>query len=244
MTPRGALALVLHTHMPYVEGFGTWPFGEEWLWEAVAACYVPLLDVLDAAPGRVTLSVTPVLGDQLEAPGALDRCAAFLREIRPASHALDLRATSDPGERAALEHSAAAYAAAAERVAGVPGRLARARDVDLGRHPRDPAAAGDRRRRPAPARDRDRGAPGAVRRVGRRALAARVRARAVARPAAGGGGGAGGLRRPDRRARRAAAAAALRRRARCSSRSTARCWSWSGARTATRRAAPTATRTG
>ena len=32
----GALAIVLHTHMPYVEGFGTWPFGEEWLWEAVA----------------------------------------------------------------------------------------------------------------------------------------------------------------------------------------------------------------
>jgi 1,4-alpha-glucan branching enzyme len=25
--------------MPYVEGFGTWPFGEEWLWEAVATCY-------------------------------------------------------------------------------------------------------------------------------------------------------------------------------------------------------------
>ena len=124
MRPRGALALVLHTHMPYVEGFGTWPFGEEWLWEAVATCYVPLLDVLDAAPGRVTLSVTPVLGDQLAAPGALERCAAFLREIRPASHALDLRATPDPGERAALEHSAAAYAAAADRVAGVAGRLA------------------------------------------------------------------------------------------------------------------------
>ena len=32
----GELALVLHTHMPYVEGFGTWPFGEEWLWEAIA----------------------------------------------------------------------------------------------------------------------------------------------------------------------------------------------------------------
>ena len=57
-----ALAVVLHTHMPYVEGFGTWPFGEEWLWEAIACCYLPLLDVLDAAPGRVTLSVTPVLG--------------------------------------------------------------------------------------------------------------------------------------------------------------------------------------
>ena len=99
--------------MPYVEGFGTWPFGEEWLWEAIATCYLPLLDVLDAAPGRVTLSITPVLADQLEAPGALERCLAFLREIRPASHALDL-ARRRPGERAALEYSAARYAAAAD----------------------------------------------------------------------------------------------------------------------------------
>ncbi len=45
---RGELAIVLHTHMPYVEGFGTWPFGEEWLWEAIAGCYLPLLDLLDA----------------------------------------------------------------------------------------------------------------------------------------------------------------------------------------------------
>ena len=42
--PTGALALVLHSHMPYVEGFGTWPFGEEWLWEAVACVYLPLLE--------------------------------------------------------------------------------------------------------------------------------------------------------------------------------------------------------
>ena len=73
----GALAIVLHTHMPYVEGFGTWPFGEEWLWEAIATSYLPLLDVLDRHPGQVTLSVTPVLADQLEAPGALERCLRF-----------------------------------------------------------------------------------------------------------------------------------------------------------------------
>ena len=60
-----ALAIVLHTHMPYVEGFGTWPFGEEWLWEAMATCYLPLLDVLEGAP--VTVSLTPVLSDQLAA---------------------------------------------------------------------------------------------------------------------------------------------------------------------------------
>ena len=103
------LSLVLHTHMPYVEGFGTWPFGEEWLWEAIATSYLPLLDVLDAEPGRVTLSITPVLADQLEAPGALERCLAFLRDVRPASHALDLAEDPSP----ALEYSAARYVEAA-----------------------------------------------------------------------------------------------------------------------------------
>jgi 1,4-alpha-glucan branching enzyme len=109
------LSIVLHTHMPYVEGFGTWPFGEEWLWEVIATSYLPLLDVLDAHPGRVTLSLTPVLCDQLEAPGSLERCLAFLREIRPASHALDIE-TAEPRVAAVLERSAAAYAAAADEL--------------------------------------------------------------------------------------------------------------------------------
>jgi 1,4-alpha-glucan branching enzyme len=104
------LSIVLHTHMPYVEGFGTWPFGEEWLWEAIATSYLPLLDLLDGAPGRVTLSLTPVLADQLEAPGAIERALRFLREVRPASHALDL--AEQPS--AALEYSAARYAQAAD----------------------------------------------------------------------------------------------------------------------------------
>src|SRR5579863_8105972 len=120
MERPGELALVLHTHMPYVEGYGTWPFGEEWLWEAIATCYLPLLDVLDRAPGRVTLSLTPVLCDQLEASGVFARCVRFLREVRPASHALDLekaRAEHQPdGVVAALERSAAQYAAAADRL--------------------------------------------------------------------------------------------------------------------------------
>ncbi|MBV8430836.1 MAG: hypothetical protein JO244_06730, partial [Solirubrobacterales bacterium] len=120
MPSRGALAIVLHTHMPYVEGFGTWPFGEEWLWEAIATSYLPLLDVLDRAP--VTLSLTPVLCDQLEAPGALERCLDFLNEVRPESHRLDIAAYRETGEDALvveLERSAAEYAAAAERLAGL-----------------------------------------------------------------------------------------------------------------------------
>ena len=31
-------------------GFGTWPFGEELLLEAIASSYLPLLDVLDEHP--------------------------------------------------------------------------------------------------------------------------------------------------------------------------------------------------
>jgi 1,4-alpha-glucan branching enzyme len=112
---HGRLAIVLHSHLPYVEGFGTWPFGEEWLWEAIATSYVPLLDVLRAG-APVTLSLTPVLCDQLEAPDALDRCRAFLRDVRPASHALDVEAAEDPGVAAELERAAGEYAAVLARV--------------------------------------------------------------------------------------------------------------------------------
>ena len=94
----GALALVLHSHMPYVEGFGTWPFGEEWLWEAVACVYLPLLDLLDGAP--VTVGLTPVLCDQLEAmrgePG--ERYLRFLREVRAPIHAEDATDLERGGE--------------------------------------------------------------------------------------------------------------------------------------------------
>src|ERR1700737_4586356 len=105
--------------MPYVEGFGTWPFGEEWLWEAIATCYLPLLDVLGRAP--ITLSLTPVLCDQLEAPGAIERCVRFLEEIRPESHARDIRGFRDSGMTEfvpELERSSAEYAAAAQRLDG------------------------------------------------------------------------------------------------------------------------------
>jgi 1,4-alpha-glucan branching enzyme len=118
MRRPGELAIVLHTHMPYVEGFGTWPFGEEWLWEAIATSYVPLLDrVLGRAP--MTLSLTPVLCDQLEAPGAIERCARFLEEIRPESHRRDIEGFRDGGEEAfaaELERSAAEYATVAARL--------------------------------------------------------------------------------------------------------------------------------
>src|SRR3954465_1003080 len=84
----GRLSIVLHTHMPYVEGFDTWPFGEEWLWEAIATSYLPVLDVLEETGAPLTLSLTPVLCDQLPAPRALGpargaRRAGALRALPP-----------------------------------------------------------------------------------------------------------------------------------------------------------------
>ncbi len=112
-SPRGELAIVLHTHMPYVEGFGTWPFGEEWLWEAIATSYIPLLDVLGRAP--LTLSVTPVLCDQLERPDAIERCLEFFDEIRTETHradAAEFRADGATELADAVQRSALDYAQA------------------------------------------------------------------------------------------------------------------------------------
>ena len=94
----GALAIVLHTHMPYVEGFGTWPSGEEWLWEAMAGCYLPLLELLAEDP-PLTLSLTPVLCDQLEAPGTAERFTAFIEQIRRVTHAEDAAGLRRAGEQ-------------------------------------------------------------------------------------------------------------------------------------------------
>ena len=112
----GSLAIVLHTHMPYVEGFGTWPFGEEWLWEAIAGSYLPLLDLLDAG-APLTLSLTPVLCDQLESDGIGERFETFVQEVRRGTHERDaagLRAGGHEQLARELERSWGDYAAALE----------------------------------------------------------------------------------------------------------------------------------
>jgi len=81
----GDIAIVLHSHMPYVEGFGTYPFGEEWLFDAVLRSHLPVLEVAR----DVTVTVTPVLADQLEAPGVGERLLRFAAEYRVGAAELD-----------------------------------------------------------------------------------------------------------------------------------------------------------
>jgi 1,4-alpha-glucan branching enzyme len=82
----GDLAIVLHSHMPYVEGFGTYPFGEEWLFDAVIRSYLPVLEVAR----DLTMTVTPVLADQLEDTGAAERLRKFLVEWRVGAAEADI----------------------------------------------------------------------------------------------------------------------------------------------------------
>jgi 1,4-alpha-glucan branching enzyme len=118
--------------MPYVEGFGTWPFGEEWLWEAIAGSYLPLLSLLDeGAP--LTLSLTPVLCDQLEAPGVADRFEAFVDGVRRHTHAQDIDGLREGGHETLareLERSWGEYEGVLERFHAQGGDLLGA----LGRH--------------------------------------------------------------------------------------------------------------
>ena len=72
--------------MPYVEGFGTYPFGEEWLFDAVIRSYLPVLEVAE----RLTMTITPVLADQLEDPGVKTRLRRFLADWRIAAAAADI----------------------------------------------------------------------------------------------------------------------------------------------------------
>src|SRR6476620_287889 len=82
----GDLAIVLHSHMPYGEGFGTYPFGEEWLFDAVIRSYLPVLEVAE----RLTMTITPVLADQLEDAGVKQRLRRFLTDWRIAAAAADI----------------------------------------------------------------------------------------------------------------------------------------------------------
>jgi len=105
----GDLAIVLHSHMPYVEGFGTYPFGEEWLFDAVIRSYLPVLEVAR----DLTMTVTPVLADQLEDRGAAERLRRFLAEWRIAAAEADLPQV--PAEcRAACEGERRRYSHALE----------------------------------------------------------------------------------------------------------------------------------
>lgn len=78
------LVLVLHSHIPYVLSHGSWPHGVDWLYEAAAESYLPLLEVLfrlrkEGLPSAVNISFTPVLMEQLKSQKFVSGFKGYLR---------------------------------------------------------------------------------------------------------------------------------------------------------------------
>ena len=64
---HGALALVLHAHLPYVRGSEPNSLEEDWFFQALIECYLPLLETLEAAAAdprqqpQLTMGTSPTL---------------------------------------------------------------------------------------------------------------------------------------------------------------------------------------
>ncbi|MGH3441174.1 MAG: 1,4-alpha-glucan branching protein, partial [Nitriliruptorales bacterium] len=70
MAAPGDVALVLHTHLPYVRNHGVWPVGEQWLFEAWGQAWLPTTQLLltlaeEGHRDVLTLAVTPVAAHQV-----------------------------------------------------------------------------------------------------------------------------------------------------------------------------------
>lgn len=83
----GYFSILLHAHLPFVRHPEHDRFLEEsWLFEAVAGCYLPLLEVVegwqrDGVPGRITLSLSPTLCSMLQDPLLQHRCDRHLKGL-------------------------------------------------------------------------------------------------------------------------------------------------------------------
>jgi 1,4-alpha-glucan branching enzyme len=79
----GSFTFVLHTHLPYVLSHGKWPHGTDWLVEAGAECYIPILDMLnglldDGIKPHITIGISPVLCEQLAHQSFKDEFVSYL----------------------------------------------------------------------------------------------------------------------------------------------------------------------
>ena len=79
----GFLTFTLNAHLPYVVNHGTWPHGMEWLHEAAAETYLPLLRMLgnlerDRIRFHCNLNLSPILLEQLTHPAFIAEFPHYL----------------------------------------------------------------------------------------------------------------------------------------------------------------------
>ncbi|PPD32054.1 MAG: glycoside hydrolase [Methylomonas sp.] len=99
---KGYLSIVLHAHLPYVhhpehDSF----FEENWLFEAITECYLPLLDMLDRLQQdqvkyRLTLSLSPTLITMLQDDLLQTRYLRYLQQLLVLAEKEILRTQDQP----------------------------------------------------------------------------------------------------------------------------------------------------
>lgn len=82
---RAGFSFFLHSHLPWVMRHGRWPHGVEWLHEATLATYLPLIAAgrrlgARGLRGGLTISISPILGEQLAHPLFAGEMRAYLEE--------------------------------------------------------------------------------------------------------------------------------------------------------------------
>lgn len=87
----GYVTFALHSHLPYVINHGTWPHGLEWLHEAAAETYLPLLRVFGELEQqglalKANVNLSPILLEQLSHPVFKDEFPKYLLRKIQAAH--------------------------------------------------------------------------------------------------------------------------------------------------------------
>ena len=101
---NGALALVLHAHLPYVRSVVPGSLEEDWFFQALMECYLPLLEVLEQAAAdpastpKLTVGLSPTLLSLLSDPDLQQRFPSWLDQR------LDLLPFADAELAEAREH--------------------------------------------------------------------------------------------------------------------------------------------
>lgn len=78
----GSINLIFHSHLPWVLNHGKWPHGEDWLFEAMAECYIPILKmsdelILEGISPKYTIGFSPVLCEQLVHPSLFKKFSDY-----------------------------------------------------------------------------------------------------------------------------------------------------------------------
>jgi len=107
MAKRGAFTFVLHSHLPYARNAGMWPHGEEWIHEAIADTYIPILDSLnelvdEGIDFKLTIGITPILAEQLADESIINNFIQYAAE-RAAWASNDVARFEEEGNHQAKE---------------------------------------------------------------------------------------------------------------------------------------------